>query len=241
MKWAIPQQLYLNLCAGSLLLIAPLDTLAHGEDDPLLTRLTIEKIETRATDGPDSGVLEGEFWAGYDLHKLKLRADIEGHAGETEAAELQLLYSRAIAPYWNLETGWRHDLRPQPERDWLVVGVEGLTPWSVAINASLFMGEGGQTGARLEAEQEWHLSQRWVLSPELEMNVYGKRDAATGVGSGLADIEMGLRLRYQVTRHFAPYAGVNWNRLFGDSRELARSHGEQSEDSQIVFGFTAWY
>ncbi len=223
------------------LLFAPVMALAASKDDPLLSMLMVEQLETRSTDGPDPFVFDGQLWIGKDLNKLWIKAELERVDSETEEAELQALYSRAIARFWDLQVGWRRDFRPKPERDWLAVGVQGLAPYYFEVDAALFVGEGGRTAARIEGEYEFMFTQKLVLSPELEINLYGKDDPALGVGSGLSDIELGLRLRYEIRREFAPYIGINWNRKFGQTADYARAAGEDVEDTQIVAGIRFWF
>lgn len=210
-------------------------------DDPLLTLFQVGQLEKRDASGANPLVWEVQGWIGYDLNKLVLKSEGERASGATESAELQLLYSRAIAPYWDLQVGVRHDLYPKPTQTWAVVGVQGIAPYFFETDASLFIGESGQTGLRLEAEYEMLLTQRWVLSPEIELNLYGENDDEREIGSGLADIEAGLRLRYEVRREFAPYVGVNWERKFGQTADFAREAGEDTNDTQLVVGIRAWF
>lgn len=219
-----------------------LGAVASGmEDDPLIGKVMIGQFETRQTGGSDPAVLEAQGWIGKDLNKLWFKTDVERVGGVTEEAEIQALYSRAIAPYWDIQAGWRHDSQPGPTRDWAVIGVQGLAPYFFEVDFAAFIGESGQTAARLEAEYEILFTQRLILTPEIEVNVYGKDDAATGVGSGLADLEVGLRLRYEIRREFAPYIGVNWTRKYGDTADFARLEGEDINDTQFVVGIRAWF
>ena len=214
---------------------------AASKDDPVLTKVMIDQIEVRATDGPDPWVLDAQAWIGQDLNKFWLKLEGEYLDGKTEEAEVQALYSRAVAPYWDLQLGWRHDIRPEPSRDWLAIGFEGLAPYWFEIDAAAFIGESGQLGVRLEGEYEWMLTQRWVLSPEMELNLHTRNDERTGTGSGLSDLELGLRLRYEIRREFAPYVGVNWTRKFGNTADFARAEGEDTNDVQIVAGVRVWF
>jgi copper resistance protein B len=223
------------------LLLVPTFTQAAGKDDPVLAKVMIDQLEVRATDGPDPWVLDAQMWIGQDLNKLWLKTEVEQLDGQTEEAEVQALYSRAIASYWDLQVGWRHDIRPKPNRDWLAVGFEGLAPYWFEIDAAAFVGESGQLAARLEAEYEWMFTQRWVLSPEMEVNLHTKNDQQTGTGSGLSDLELGLRLRYEIRREFAPYIGVNWTQKFGNTADFARDEGEDSSDVQMVAGVRVWF
>lgn len=212
-----------------------------GNDDPTLTKVMVDQLELRSSDGPDPWVLDAQGWVGKDLHKLWLKTEVERVDGETEEAEGQALYSRAISAYWDLQIGWRHDFRPRPSRDWLAIGLEGLAPYWFEIDAAAFVGGNGQLAARLEAEYEWMFTQRLILSPELEVNLHSKDDEAVGVGSGLSNMELGLRLRYEIRREFAPYLGVNWSRKFGKTADFARHEGEDTDDVQIVAGIRAWF
>ena len=117
----------------------------------------------------------------------------------------------------------------------------GTGPYYFDIDAALFVGGAGRTAARLQAEYEFMLTQKLVLIPELELNLNGKNDSETGTGSGLSDIEAGVRLRYEVRREFAPYVGVNWTKLYGKTADFARDEGEDVEDVQLVFGISFWF
>lgn len=223
------------------LLLLSSSAFAAMDDDPILAKVMIDQLELRDTDGSNPLVLDAQGWIGKDLQKLWMKTEIERVDGETEEAEIQALYSRAIAPYWDLQIGWRRDIRPKPDRDWLAVGLEGLAPYFFEVDAAAFIGESGRTAARIEAEYEWMFTQQWVLSPEIEMNFYRKDDPEVGIGSGLSDMEAGLRLRYKIRREFAPYIGVNWTKKFGQTADFARDEGEDTSDVQIVAGFRAWF
>ncbi len=227
------------LLAGLLVCATPV--WSGAEDDPLLFKAMIDQVEYRNGDEENLWVWEADAWAGYDLNKLWLKTEGEYTDSETEEAETQLLFSRAIAPYWDLQAGWRHEFRPRPHRDWLALAFKGVAPYFFEVDASLFIGDEGRTGLRLQAEYELMFTQRLVLSPEVEFNLFGKDDPERGIGSGLADIELGLRLRYEIRREFAPYIGVNWEKTFGDTADFAREEGESTSDVQFVAGIRAWF
>lgn len=212
-----------------------------GADDPLLGMLNIDALELR--DGNEGQPLAWEIqgWLGYDLQKLVVKTDGERINGETENAELQLLYSQAISPYWDLQTGVRHDFQPAPNQSWAVIGTQGLAPYFFETDISFAISDSGQTNLRLSAEYELMLTQRWVLSPEVEINLFGKDDASRGIGQGLSDMEAGIRLRYEVRREFAPYIGINWEKKWGNTADYAREEGEATRDSQFVLGIRAWF
>jgi len=197
---------------------------AAGADDPIVTKVMIDQLETRITDGYDPLVLEAQAWIGKDFNKFVIKADVEQVNGETEELELQALYSKAIDVYWDLQIGVRQDrnLKPTPNRDWLTIGFQGVAPYWFEIDTALFFGEDSQVGLRFSAEYEWMITQRWVLSPEIEFNIHSKDDEATGTGSGLSDSQLGIRLRYEIKREFAPYIGINWNKKYGNTAAFAQ-------------------
>jgi len=229
------------LIVAGILTSSPAVYAGDMEDDPLLFKLMVDQLEWRDAEGDDLFVWEADAWIGKDLNKLWFKTEGERTGSETENAEIQALYSRAIDPYWNVQVGWRHDLHPKPSRDWFAVGFKGLAPYWFEVDATLFAGGNGQAAARLQAEYELMLTQRWVLSPELELNVHGKDDEETGVGSGLSDMELGLRLRYEIRREFAPYIGINWEKKFGTTADFAEEEGEATDDLQFVVGIRAWF
>lgn len=215
--------------------------LAGAKDNPFLHSGKVDQLEWRDAEGDSPRVLEAQWWAGYDLHKFWFKAEAERVSGEYEELELQALYSRAISPYWNLQLGARRDIKPQPQRDWAVFGVQGLAPYFFEVDAAVFVGESGDSAVRLSAEYELMLSQKLILAPELELNAYGFNDEEKGIGSGLVDAEIGLRLRYEIRREFAPYIGVNWQKKFGNTADFARAEEKDIEDAQFVIGVRAWY
>lgn len=230
----------LSLCFPLLLVLFSIHSIAGAEDDPLLFMVTIDQLESRSGD-EDPDVLEAEAWLGYDLHKLWLKTEIERVNNTNESAELQLLYGTAVSAYWDFQIGVRRDFDPVPERNWAVIGFQGLAPYYIDIDTALFFGESGRTAFRFEAEYEQMLTQRWVLIPELELNFFGQSDPAIETGSGLANSEFGLRLAYEIRREFAPYIGVNWEAKHGETKRIAEQHGEDAEDTQFVVGIHAWF
>ena len=214
---------------------------AGSEDDPLLYKVMIDKLEIRAADGPDPLVLDADAWVGKDLDKFWFKTEVELADSKTAEAEVQFLYSRAVAPFWDFQAGWRRDIKPEPHRDYLALGFKGLAPYLFEVDAGVFVGESGQVSARLDAEYEYMFTQKLILSPEIEMNFYSKDDEEVGIGSGLSDMELGLRLRYEIRREFAPYIGVNWTQKIGRTADFAKDEGEETSDVQLVAGIRAWF
>lgn len=230
-----------NILMFSIALLAPSTVYAMGIDDPLLFGFQAEKFETRSKSGADPLVLDAEFWAGRDLEKVIAKLDLEKVSGITEEAEIQILYSRAIDPYWDMRLGWRHNAKPRPTRGYLAMGIDGVAPYQIETSVTAFAGEGGQLSLRVGTEYEYMVTQRWVLRPSLGFNLYSKNDDAVGIGSGLSDITAGLRLGYEVRREFSPYIGVHWSKKYGHTANLTRDEGGKVTDSQFVAGVRFWF
>ncbi len=213
---------------------------ASMEDDPVLTKVMGE-VEMRSTNGDNPRVWNIDAWVGQDLNKLWIKAEGERVGSNTEQSELQLLYSKAVTPFWDLQFGVKKDFNPKPSRNWGVIAAKGLAPYLFEIDASLFIGESGQSAVRLDAEYEYMLSQKLIISPEIEINIFGKDDELTGTGKGLSTVEAGLRLRYEITREFAPYIGINWEKKYGNTADFSATEGENIEDTQLVVGVRFWF
>jgi len=210
------------------------------EDDPILTMFMLEQLELHDAEGNNPLTWEAEAWMGKDLNKFWLKTEGERVNGETEELEVQALYSRAIAPYWDFQVGLRKDFKPQ-RREWGVIGLKGLAPYFFEMDLALFAGNNGRTAARIQGEYELLLTQKTILTPEIELNLYGKDDPEMRVGSGLSDVSVGLRLRHEFKREFAPYVGVEWTKKFGDTADFARADGSDVSDTQFVTGIRAWF
>ena len=214
---------------------------AGMEDDPVELKLMLDKFEVGRVDGTNVASWEGGLWVGKDLNKLWIMSEGERAAGETEGSENRLLYSRAISPFWDIQAGLRHDTVPGESRDYANIGIHGLAPYYFETDANISFGENEQVKLNASFEYEMMLTQKLVLSPEIEFNAYAKDDDAMGVGSGLSDIGAGLRLRYEVKREFAPYIGINWGKKFGGTADLARAEGKDTSETMFVIGVRAWY
>ncbi len=201
----------------------------------------LERLETWDA-GDGSGLRwEAQGWYGGDLDKLWLRTEGERSDGTTEASDLELLYGRPVARWWDLLVGVRHDFDPGSSQSWAAIGLVGLAPQKFEIEATAYVGDAGRSALRFEAGYELLLTNRLIAQPLLELNLLGKDDPARRLGSGVTAAEIGVRLRYEVTRQFAPYLGVTYERAYGDTADLRRSDGEHVDDTRVVAGVRAWF
>lgn len=201
----------------------------------------VDQAEWRVRDGEDGFAWNGEAWWGGDANRLVVKSEGEGADGHLEEAEVQVLYSRAISPYFDLQTGLRRDLQDGPKRTYVTVGVEGLAPYWFETEAALFLSDEGEAFARLEGSYDLRLTQRLILQPSAEVNLSARDIPELELGSGVTDLELGLRLRYQVTREFSPYVGVTYGRKFGGTADYAKAAGEDDAETSVVIGVRTWF
>lgn len=184
---------------------------------------------------------DGQAWLGTDRDKLWLKSEaIARGDGRVEDGDHELLYDRAITTYFDLQAGLRSDLDSRSGRNWAALGVQGLAPLFFDVAATGYVSGAGHLAARLQASYDLPITQRVILQPQAELNLYSKADPARQVGAGIADIDTGLRLRYEIERKFAPYLGIAYRGSFGQTADLARTAGESSGEARLVLGIRWW-
>ena len=245
----VPQRI--ALIAGAILLaFSALPAWAAEEDSseqfheepPILGMLLIDRLEHRWQNGENSVDWDVQGWIGGDTNKVWFNAEgSKPIEGGVEEAEFQLLYSRMTSEFWDAQIGIRQDVRPQPQTTYGVIGFQGLAPYFFDVTAQLFVSEDGNFSARLEAEYDLLITQKLILQPAAEVNVSAQRVRELDVGEGFNDVELGLRLRYEIVREFAPYIGVHWERKLGETADIARDQGENASDVSFVTGVRFWF
>ena len=152
-------------------------------EDPLNKLVLLDRLESQNASGGDILAWNLDAWVGRDLDKLWIRSEGERQSGDTERAELELLYGRGLWPWWDLVAGARIDFAPAGDQSWAAVGVRGLTPYRFDVEATAYLGSGGRAALRLETTYELLVTNRLILEPLLELNWHGQTDAVRGVGA----------------------------------------------------------
>jgi copper resistance protein B len=210
-------------------------------DQQSFAALLVDRLEAVRTPDATHGAYDLQFRYGRDYDRAVLKAEGEFADGRLEDAHTELLWSHAVAAYWETQLGVRYDSGEEPGRGWLAFGIQGLAPYWFEIEATAYVGDEGRSALRLHAEYELLLTQRLVLQPRIEANLYGKDDAERALGSGLSGAVAGLRLRYEIKREFAPYIGVEYAAKFGDTADYAEVAGEDTGQTRWVAGLRFWY
>ena len=218
------------------------DVAGHAaHDNAIHSYWLLDRLEGwNADEGTGIG-WEALSWIGTDLNRVWLRSEGERIDGTVEAADVEVLYGRSVARWWDVIAGVRHDFGEGPSQTFAAIGVMGLAPQKFEVEATAYIGQSGQTAARVEAEYDTLLTNRLILQWQAEAELYGKDDERRGIGSGLSTVEAGLRLRYEFTRKFAPYIGVVWERAYGGTADFRRDHGEDIDDTRFVAGLRIWF
>lgn len=228
-----------------------LHALPHGDGQPHhlmmadqhnFGSLLVDRLEYARSSGAGETAydLRAMFGSAYD--KLVLKAEGEVAGGKLGDARNELLWGHAVGAYWDTQLGLRTDAGSnRPARSWLAFGIQGLAPYWFEVEATAYVGEGGRTALRLALEYELLITQRLVLQPRVEASFHGKRDAVAHIGSGLATGAAGLRLRYEISRQFAPYVGVERAGAFGDTADMRRAAGERPKQTRWVAGVRMWF
>ncbi|MEZ5972226.1 MAG: copper resistance protein B [Hyphomonadaceae bacterium] len=209
----------------------------HG--GAIISNVMVDMAELQFGDDETVFHWEGEGWIGGDINRFVFKTEGEASEDDVEHAEVQALYSRAIGPYFDLQAGVRYDIEPSPNRAYAVLGFEGVAPYWFETTGALFLSDEGEVSARLEGSYDARLTQRLILQPRAEINLSADDIPELEVGAGVTDVELGLRLRYDITRNFAPYVGVTYETKLGDTADYASAAGEDESDTRLVFGVRA--
>lgn len=250
---------FLTIAAALLGLAPPVAAQEHGAfghsgaiepgefGSPVMDRMIfvhgiLNQFEGRVNGGTPELRWSGQAWAGTDYDKFWLKTEGFRRAdGVIDDGRHEFLYDRAISTYWDLQGGIRADIDSRPSRTWAAFGVQGLAPLFFDLEATAYVSDQGHLASRLEGSYDLLITQRLILQPQAELNFYSKADPARDVGTGLSDLDAGLRLRYEFDRKLAPYIGVAYEGRFGETATFARRAGESTGGARFVFGLRSWF
>lgn len=203
---------------------------------------TFNQLEGRYAPGGTDFRWDGEAWFGGDYNKIWLKSEGTLEKGRLSDGDHELLYTRAISPYWNLQGGVRMDLDDGPTRTWGAFGIEGLALYEFEFGATAYVSDRGRFAARIEGSYDFLLTNRLILQPQAEFNLYTKSDAGRHqAGAGLSDVDAGLRLRYELWRKFAPYVAVTYSGYLTQARRIARDQHDDTGSVRFSLGVRSWF
>jgi copper resistance protein B len=200
-----------------------------------------DQLEWQTGRGADALSWDTKGWVGQDRNRFWFRSEGDRAGGRTDQAQTNLLYGRAIARWWDVTAGVRLDTLPDTPRAALALGVQGLAPYWFEVEASAFLEPSGRTHVRIETEYDLRITNRLVIQPLLEFEIYGRADRERHIAAGLSAAELGLRLRYEFRRELAPYVGVVWSRRFFGTADMARATGHDVAGARLAVGLRTWF
>ena len=213
------------------------------EDNQIFTHARLDQFEGR-TNGPDNELRwDGEGWIGTDTNRLWLKSEGFINGSTVSDGDHEALYDHPIPHmrYFDAQVGVRVDLDSGPTRTWAAVGIEGLAPYRFEFAPTLYIRDASHFAGRVTGSYDLLLTQRLIMQPEAELNFYSKDDPSRRIGSGLSDLDAGVRLRYEISRKFAPYIGFAYNGKYGNTARFSRQTGETTSDNRFVFGLRLWF
>lgn len=200
-----------------------------------------DQLEWQGSPAGNGAIWDTKAWVGGDVNRIWVRSEADYQQGEFDDAEGHLMLGRNISPWWSLVGGVRHDFTPGPARTWAAVGLQGLAPQWFDVEVTGYLGESTRTALRVEVEYDWLLTDRLIVQPLMELNAFGKADPDREIGAGLSTVEFGARVRYEIRRELAPYAGLVWHRQVFETGDLARERGEDAGGWRFVSGLRFWF
>jgi copper resistance protein B len=234
------------LCAGLLFACSlpvratEMSAAMQMNDAQRFATVTFDQLEWRAAQPGAEVFWDAQAWYGGDYDKLRVKT--QGSAGgESQDASAELLWDRIVSRWWSIQAGGRRDFGTGPGRTWLALGLQGVAPFWIDTEATVYFGAAGRTAARIKTQYDLYLTQRLILQPKAELNAYGSADPGRHLGAGLSDLDLGLRLRYEIRREFAPYFGLSWARLFGSTASRAKAADRSASDVEFVAGLRVWF
>ena len=220
--------------------LAPLDYVGNMQpmmDNSIFTHAFLNQLEDRTNGGNHEFRYAGQAWSGTD-YKSEGRIDNQSHFTD---GQHEVLLDHAVSTYFDVQAGVRVDLDRDVTRTWAALGVQGLSLYFFDLEATAYVSDRGRFAARVESFYDILLTNRLILQPQAELNFYTKSDPQRGLGSGLSDLDAGLRLRYEFSRKLAPYIGVTYLGYFGQAQNYARAQGGIVNDVRFTFGLRAWF
>ncbi len=199
----------LLLCAGLAVVFSNAVSAQHS--DNLVFHWSELEVEAARFDGVSHGGWDGSGWIGTDFDRFWWSTEGSATQDAVGSAEAIVLYGHYVRRFWDLVVGYRQDIEPV-RQGYLTFGMAGLAPYWFEVEALGFISHRGQPSARFEVESDLLLTQRVIMTLGGEVDWLFTDDERLGLGSGISDLELGVRTRFEIRRKFAPYVEALWVR-----------------------------
>ncbi len=207
---------------------------AASGGDIFRSSLFVDQLEYQQNDEKSTS-WNSYLFAGYDLNKIYIYSEGEKPKDDKASSETRLLYSRAATSFWDIQAGFEYDKIPENSKTWAILGFQGLAPYFFETQGSLLFSKDGNIGLKIDMEYDALLTQRLILAPSAKFSAFNKDEKDIEIGKGVSNVTMGVRLRYEFTREFAPYIGYEWSKNYGNTNEYSTLN-----DEYVTFGLRFW-
>lgn len=203
-----PKQATLAVTTLAVMLAAALPLAAHAHDDNMIFSTTRIEADAGQFDSQSSQTWRADGWIGRDYNRFAWRTQGARTGGKTDEADVQALYSRYLASFWDIQAGVRHQFKPDG-KDYGVIALRGLAPYAFDVDTAAFVRTDGKLFARTRFEYDLLMTNRFVVRPFVAADWAMQSIQDEDIRSGITSSEVGVNLRYEIKRSFAPYVEVS--------------------------------
>lgn len=185
-------------------------------------------------------------WYGGDYRRIWIELEGE-HSFKNEEGNIErldLLYGKLISPFWDIRGGIGYTSsygNVSKDRIMAVIGLKGLAPYYFEIDTNFRLTSKGEIYGDFEAEYDLLLTQRLILQPRLDTKFSFSKIEEIGIGSGINNVKLSFRLRYEFKREFAPYIGFSYTKLLGVTKNSAEQAGKDTSYFNSLIGLRMWF
>lgn len=203
-----------------------------------------DRLEHRSDGDKQIALWDLDAWYGGDYNKFYVESEGKWNTDkdEPETVSMEAFWNHTIRSFWDTQLGIRHDiLKDKEDRSFLAAGVQGMAPYIFEVDATAYLSEDGDPSAIFEVERDFYFTQRIVVQPRFETEFAFTDVPEYNIGAGFTGVETGLRVRYEISRKFAPYIGVSYEQSLGETEDMLEAAGEDTSSTAFVAGLKFWF
>jgi copper resistance protein B len=230
------------------LLAATASPAAAMDDSAIFWRIDA-MAERRFHDRAPAWEWKAKAWIGDDYNKLRMENSgvlsdngVIDKEGGTKGIDSRVFYSRLISDFWDAKIGIQATVfGPDLSRTAFIAGFEGLAPYGIHVDLVGAFSQTSVATLRLEVAYDILLSQKLIATPFAEAVVASGDDRAIDLGAGLSRFEVGLRLRYEIAKEFAPYIGLSFEQFTGATASYVAADNDPTSKLRFLVGLKTWF
>ena len=152
-----------------------------------------------------------ETLIGTDENRLFIEANSEKSESNDPKYAVSALYSRNVAPFWDVQAGVRYSEdknNSSSDRVDGVIGILGLAPYFFETKAYLYGGKDNFWGASFDFDRDLLLTQKLITQPYIEADVVFNDNSDFASKTGLSELKTGIKTRYEITKRIRPFVDI---------------------------------